>query len=418
MLEALIVTLREGVEAALVVAIIVAFLRREGYERHLRAVWAGIAAAVAASVAGAFALARWAVNEELFEGVLYLTSAVVVASMVVWMWRHSRAIAGEMRGTLARIVSRGSGASVAAGLFAFTFLMVFREGIETVFFLSALSLSSGGLFAALGAVAGIGAAVAFGVAFVRGSVRVDLGRFFTITGIALLIFVLQLLANGYHELSEAGWVPANEATMAVIGPLVSRQFFFIAAVLVLPLLLLLVPGERRAEAPAENPAAARLAAARERRQRRARVGGALLGMLILLALGAELVYGGAPSRSPATPLRFDAAGEVRIPLAELADGRLHRYAVEVDGRQVRFIALRTGEGDRIGTAFDACLICGAKGYSQNGTAIICLHCASAIYPPSIGREGGCNPIPLAAHTDGSDLVLERADLAAGAKIFG
>src|SRR6187549_3538537 len=223
MLEALIVTLREGVEAALVVGIIVAFLRREGYERHLGAVWAGIGTATAASLIGAWLLYRWAVNEEVFEGILYVGSAIIVGSMMVWMWRHSHSLSGEMKGSLSRILSgKSSSKSVGLGLFLFTFLMVFREGVETVLFLSALSLTTSGLMASLGVLIGLSAAVVFGVLFVRGSLRIDLGRFFKITGIALGIFVIQLLVNGYHELSEAGWLPATPGTMATIGPLVQN----------------------------------------------------------------------------------------------------------------------------------------------------------------------------------------------------
>ena len=79
-----------------------AFLRKEGYERHLGAVWAGIATATAASLIGAWLLYRWAVNEEVFEGVLYLGSAVIVGSMMVWMWRHSHSLSGEMKGSLSQ----------------------------------------------------------------------------------------------------------------------------------------------------------------------------------------------------------------------------------------------------------------------------------------------------------------------------
>ena len=304
MLEALLVTLREGVEAALVVGIIVVFLRREKLERHLGAVWSGIAMAVAGSLLGALALYRWAVNQEAFEGVLYLASAVVVASMVVWMWRHAGAVAGEMKGALRRIVQRERRGAVWIGLFVFTFFMVVREGIETVLFLSALSLSTGGLLALAGAALGLAAAVVFGVLFVRGSLRVDLRRFFAVTGIALIILVVQLLLNGYHELSEAGWVPANERSMALVGPLVRNDFFFIAAVVVLPLLLLLVPASAPAAAPAANPAAARLERAEGRRQRLARAAGALLGIAILGILGLGFVYRQGPATlSAATPVR-------------------------------------------------------------------------------------------------------------------
>jgi high-affinity iron transporter len=421
MFEAFIVTLREGVEAALVVGIIVAFLRREGYERHLGAVWAGIGVAAAASLLGALVLYRWAVNEEVFEGLLYLGSAVIVGSMMVWMWRHSHALSGEMKGSLARIVSRERSGSVAMGLFAFTFLMVFREGIETVLFLSALSLSTGGLLAILGVLAGLALAVVFGVLFVRGSVRIDLGRFFKITGIALLIFVLQLLINGYHELAEAGWLPANDTSMATVGPLVKNEFFFVAAVLALPLLMLLIPSRGRQEVAATTGAAARLEKAGSRRQGRARVLGATLGLIIFAALGLGFVYSQPPAAlSAATPVAVGGDGSVRIPLSAFRGTQLHRFQATVEGRPVRFIAIPVEpveKGGRIATAFDACLICGPRGYYQEGANITCLHCGSAIYPPSIGQPGGCNPVPLTSRVAGGDLVLSAADLAAGTHLF-
>jgi high-affinity iron transporter len=417
MFEALIVTLREGVEAVLVVGIIVAFLRREGYERYLSAVWSGIAAAVAASLAGAFVLYRWAVNEEVFEGLLYLGSAVIVGSMMVWMWRHSHALSGEMKGSLSRILNRERAGSVAAGLFFFTFLMVFREGIETVLFLSAVSLTTSGLMAVLGVLVGLAIAVAFGVLFVRGSLRIDLGRFFKITGIALAVFVVQLLLNGYHELSEAGWAPANETTMATIGPLVKNEFFFVAAVLALPLLMLLVPGRGSAAAPAAG-AAARLERAGSRQQSRSRVLGATLGLIILAALGLGFVYSQPPAAlSAAAPVEAGADGKVRIPLSTFQGTALRRFQVTVGGQPVRFIAVPIEKGGPIATAFDACLLCGPRGYYQDGPNITCLHCGSVIYPPSIGQTGGCNPVPLPSKVEGSDLVLAVSDLTGGAHLF-
>lgn len=419
MFEALVVTLREGVEAALVVGIIVAFLRKEGYDRHLGAVWAGIGTAAVASLAGAWLLYRWAVNEEAFEGVLYLGSAIIVGSMMIWMWRHSRSLSGEVKGSLSRILAgKSSGRSAGLGLFLFTFLMVFREGVETVLFLSALSLTTSGLMAILGVLIGLSAAVVFGVLFVRGSLRIDLGRFFKITGIALGIFVVQLLINGYHELSEAGWLPATPATMAAIGPLVQNELFFIAAVVALPLLMLLIPGKAGEERPAEEGAAARLERAQALRQARARTVGAVLGLLILAVLGLGFVYAQPPvTLSPATPVEVGADGQVRIPLSTFQGLAMQRFQTTVDGHPVRFIAIPIEEKGPIATAFDSCLICGPKGYYQEGPAVTCLHCGSAIYTPSIGQSGGCNPVPLKSRVVGSDLVLAASDLAAGSGLF-
>jgi high-affinity iron transporter len=461
MFEALVVTLREGVEVALVVGIIASFLRREAAGRYLGSVWAGIAAALAASALGGFLLHRVAVDENVLEGFLYLAAAVVVGSVLVWMWRHSKALSGEMKGALGRILTRERAAAVAAGIFLFTFLMVFREGMETVLFLSALSLTSGGLATLLGVLIGLAAAFVFGVLFVRGSLRVDLGRFFKITGIALLIFVAQLLVNGYHELAEAGWLPANQASMATIGPLVKNEFFFIVAVLVLPLLMLLVPGraagatgpvaagatsaaasapsatsatwETRATpaTPVIGGAPARLARAVAERQARARVWGGGLGVAILAALGLGFVYSRPPATlSPAAPVPVGADGLVRLPIADFQGSTaLRRYVVTLgsggsdrsQGTTVRFIAVPLDDPRKpkaaIATAFDACEICGAKGYYQEGGNVTCLHCGSTIYPPSIGQRGGCNPIPLPSRRQGGELLLRAADLAAGAPLF-
>lgn len=464
MFEALVVTLREGVEVALVVGIIAAFLRREAGGRHLGAVWGGIVAAIGASLAGGLLLRRIAISEEVLEGVLYLVAAAVVGSMLLWMWQHGRALSGQVKGTLARILASERVAAAGAGIFLFTFLMVFREGMETVLFLSALSLTSGGLETLLGVLAGLVAAFVFGVLFVRGSLRVDLGRFFKVTGIALLIFVAQLLVNGYHELAEAGWLPATQASMATIGPLVKNEFFFIVAVLVLPLLMLLVPGgggrtgapgaatpggavardgaategaaipagATPAPAASVGGAAARLERAAALRQARARVWGGSLGVAILAALGLGFVYSRPPAvLSTATPVVPGADGLVRLPLADFQGTALRRYVVALGGTgqhgaaagaSVRFIAVPLDDPRKpdtaIATAFDACEICGARGYYQEGGNVTCLHCGSAIYPPSIGQHGGCNPVPLPSRRQGSELVIQATDLVRGAPLFG
>ncbi|HEV8242326.1 MAG TPA: Fe-S-containing protein [Thermoanaerobaculia bacterium] len=419
MLEALIIALREGIEAALLVAIIVAFLRKEGRGELLRYVWAGIGAAVLASVAGGIALRRVAVNEEVFEGLLYVASAVVVSSMLWWMWRHARALSGQIRGSLGRIVGRG-GAAVGGGLFLFTFLMIFREGVETVLFLAAVSLTTSGVAALLGTLLGLLLATVFAVLFIRGSVRVDLGRFLRVTAVALFIFVVQLLVNGYHELAEAGWLPANRTSMAAVGPLVRHDVFFLLAILALPLLALAMPGAERnvsVDAAAANPAAERLRHAERRRARRSRLAACGLGVAVLSLLGMDVAWSQPAALSPPVPLVADASGRVSLPKSELDDGELHRYAVNVGGREVRFIALEVAPGRAV-AAFDACVICGAEGYVEEGAEILCRHCHSAVYPPSIGQPGGCNPIPVDFTVAGGRLVLPVTALAAGAGVFG
>jgi len=205
-----------------------------------------------------------------------------------------------------------------------------------------------------------------------------------------------------------------------VGPLVKNEFFFVAAVLVLPLLMLMIPGRRREEEAATG-AAARLERAGSQRQARARMLGATLGIIILAALGLGFVYAQPPAAlSAAEPVTAGADGAVRIPLSVFQGTKLHRFQVTIDGQAVRFIAIPiepVEKGGTIATAFDSCLICGPRGYYQDGPNVACLHCASAIYPPSIGQPGGCNPIPLKSRTEGGDLVLAAADLATGVHIF-
>ncbi len=115
---------------------------------------------------------------------------------------------------------------------------------------------------------------------------------------------------------------------------------------------------------------------------------------------------------------------VRLPVADFRGTALRRYVVTLGTRSatVRFIAVPLDDpskpGAAIATVFDACEICGAKGYYQEGGNVTCLHCGSTIYPPSIGQHGGCNPIPLPSRRQGGELLLRAADLAAGAPLFG
>src|SRR5262245_26012689 len=141
MFESLVVTLREGVEAALIVAIVMAYLKKAGRSELVRSVYAGIIAAVATSIIGAIVLQRFAVNEEAVEGWTMLISSIFIATVIIWMWRTAKHLKGHIESRMGKIAS-GSTQGFSLGIFAFVFLMVAREGIETVLLLSAVSLNS------------------------------------------------------------------------------------------------------------------------------------------------------------------------------------------------------------------------------------------------------------------------------------
>ncbi len=415
MLQALIVTLREGVEAALVIGIAVAYLHKGQRAELVRWVYAALGAAVAASLALAYAFDRLSWNQERFEGWIMLAAGALVGTLVFAMWRAGRRMKAQIERGLARAFSSRA---AAPALFLFVFLMVLREGAEAVLMLAAVRLNTSDVASAAGTVLGLALAVIFGVLFVRGSVQVNLAKFFRMTTAILLFVVLQLVLSGLHELSEQGVVPATRKTMAVIGPIVRNDAFFLVAILALAALMVLMDWRSRAgEAPdAANSAERRLAAWTLRRERLWTVLVSSAAFLFILMITAEFIY--AKSRatlSPATPVAA-LDGLVRIPLAELADGDLHRYEFQSASGATRFFAMiRAGMEPAV--ALDACEICGPEGYYRQASNVICKNCGAAIYIPSIGLSGGCNPIPLPHTVTSTEILIMEKALAEAAPVF-
>ncbi len=403
MLESFVIVLREGIEAALVVAIVIGALRKAGREDLYGRVAQGLALAVAVSIVAGIALRGFALNEDVFEGFLMLVAAVFVATMMVWIHRTSHRMREQVGGRVASALGKGG-----AAVFWLTFLLVAREGIEGVLFLSAASLNSDTLAEIAGGGLGLAVAVAFGVAFARGSLRIDLKRFFAITNFVLGLLLVQLFVGGLHELAEGGLIPVGRTEMAVIGPIVKNNVLFVLAVLLVPFFALATA--RRGAPPAGAGPEARLARARDRREKLGlRVAG-VLSAVILAVLTTSFVRSESGRRlTPASAVSV-AAGEIRIPVAGVSDGHLHRFTAEVSGHATRFLVIQSGK--ELKTAFDACQICGTVGYNESGGNVVCLHCDANMNIPTIGRPGGCNPIPLPSKVDGGAVVIRESDLAA------
>jgi high-affinity iron transporter len=208
MLQAFVITLREGLEAFLIVAISLAYLRKTGRASLIPAVHWGIAASVAVSIAAGVALAK-ASNQALWEGVLAIVAAVLVASLTVHMWRAAKHIKKDIEGRL-EVSSARVGRAAFVGVFMFTLLMITREGMETALLMNALLFQVQSLQIIGGAVAGTLIAATVAWLWSRYGHRVNLARFFQVTAVFLLVFVVQLLIYGFHELTEANLFPGSE----------------------------------------------------------------------------------------------------------------------------------------------------------------------------------------------------------------
>ncbi|HEV2720972.1 MAG TPA: FAD:protein FMN transferase [Thermoanaerobaculia bacterium] len=212
MLPALIIVFREGFEAFLTVAIIFAFLRKTGRDWLRPAVYAGIATSVAASFALGWVLMR--VNQSLWEGILGLVAAVLVATFVVHVWRTAPRMKGDMEQHLETASTRQSRGLAVAGVFLFTVLMVTREGMETALMLIQVKNTR----FILGSLLGIVAAALMSWAWAHYGHRINLKRFFQVTGLFLLLFTAQIAFYAIHELSEAEVLPHSAAIHTATEP--------------------------------------------------------------------------------------------------------------------------------------------------------------------------------------------------------
>lgn len=414
MLQAFIITLREGVEAALIIGITLAYLRKIQRQDLRKAVYIALVSAFVASIGAAILLSRFQFSEDLFEGWVMLAAAFFVVTMIIFMMRTGRKLKGEIESKIGSLADRGS----QLGIFLFVFLMVLREGAETVLMLSGVSLESSALQSFLGTLLGVFVAVLFGVMFVKGSVRINLQKFFRVTTVILFFVAAQLLVSGLHELSEYGVLPSSKREMALIGPIVSNEWFFFVTILALAALMVLFEARRRQPGPSlpESAAERRKASWSARREQLWMTAVFASSFVFIVLVTAEFIYAKSVSAlSPATHVSFT-NGSVSIPLAEVSDGDLHRFEAREGGTEVRFLLYEKPDG-KVVAVFDACEICGPVGFFRGPNGLVCKNCASPINSQSVGTPGGCNPLPLQSKTNRDAIVIQEADLAARIKVF-
>jgi len=212
----LVTGLREGVEAALIVAIICAYLARTGNREHFTKVFVGAGAAIGLSaILGVILFVSVgelpSPFEQIFEAATLLAAAAVVTWMLFWMRRQARTVKGELQAAVDKALHQGSVTALAA----LAFVAVIREGLETSLFLvgQANSADQGAVWVLVGALVGLGVAALLGIGFYQGSRRINLATFFRWTGVALIFIAAGLLSSAVHELIEIGVIPFGTQTL-------------------------------------------------------------------------------------------------------------------------------------------------------------------------------------------------------------
>jgi high-affinity iron transporter len=417
MLSAFLVSLREGVEAALIVGLCLAYLRKIDRRDLERPVWYAVAASLLASLVAAWLLGHFSLNEDSVEGFLMLVAAVLLVGMIIWMRRVARSLRGEIEAQVGRFARRDR--LPALGLFLFVFAMVLREGAETVILVGAVALNAHGLPIILGTVLGLALAVALGVFFFKGTLPIRLHRFFEATSIMLIVVAVQLTLTGVHELSESLVIPSGPWMMRLLGPIVRNDIVFFVILLGVAVWLVARELLHRRHGVARSGLSEAEELGRQRQQARElrwMTATAATALIIVVALTAEHVYARTEVPLPyATPVRA-ASDAVRIPLAEVNDGELHHLRFSQGTTTIRFLAIRMPDGHMF-AGLEACTICGAHGYYRDAENVICRNCAAAIPIIALETMGGCNPVPLHAHVEGAELVIPVSHLLDGAHFF-
>jgi high-affinity iron transporter len=246
MLQMFVITLREGIEAFLIVAIALAYLRKTGRDALVPAVFWGTGAGVALSILLGVKLAQYAV-QPIWEALLALIAVILVTSMVIYMLRTAKHLRTDI-GARLEAAAQKSGGAAWASVFLFTVLMITREGMETAFLIDAVALRTGSQEILAGALIGTAIAALLAWAWSRFGHRVNLALFFQVTSIFLLLFALQLLLYSFHEFTEAKALPIDneywhEATEAYAEG-VYAQIYSLALILI-PAAWLLIAAVRK-----------------------------------------------------------------------------------------------------------------------------------------------------------------------------
>jgi high-affinity iron transporter len=221
-LGAFVIVLREAFEASLVLGLVFAFLNKTGQAaRHGAAVWQGTAAAIVLSVLmGALLFVTVGeldgTAEQVYEGTAMLVAAVVLTWMLFWMSRQAKTIGGALRSQVGEAVASGGGLALAL----VAFVAVAREGLESALFLFVSVGDNGIVQTVIGGALGLAGAVGLGIAFYRGSLKLDLRKFFLVTGLLVIAFAAYLIVGGLHEVGEA----AGGDVLELVGPLAAAVF--------------------------------------------------------------------------------------------------------------------------------------------------------------------------------------------------
>lgn len=421
------ITLREGLEAALVVGLMLAYLKRIGRVDLKSFVYLGLILAVSTSALAAFIFQTLSFGEavtDIVEAYIMLLGSFFVGTMIIWMFRAASSLRHQVEQRIDTVVNRKTRALQGLGLLLLAFMLVFREGVEIILFISALSfrIGSNPFLIISGGLLGMGIAVLLGLLILKGLVKIDLRIFFTGTGLVLLALIATLMAKAIHNFAEFGIISLTAEQLLLIGLLVREDtsiLILVSLIAVPALMITLDPLIKRRTirvVAEERPAQRRLRLAEERRMMAVRVGMGIVLLIVIISVGISWASVARAGYDPPVYSVVPEAGKVKIQLSELSDGLMHKYSVDTHGVIVRFFLIQTSDGT-LRVALDVCYICPPAGYYMKGDTVVCKNCDAPINIDTIGMPGGCNPRVLKFQKNSSHVFINFDDLENSARYF-
>ncbi len=425
-LNALVITLREGLEAALVMGLVLVYLKKVGRTDLSKFVYVGLILAGVASGVGAYLFQVLSIQEQqsdIIEAYVMLIGAFFVGTMILWMFKASRSVKRQVEQKIDTVTSKRTVLTQRISLLFLAFVLVFREGVEIILFLATLMFTPGSspLLVASGATAGIAIAAILGILIIKGLIKINLRLFFIGTGSVLLALIATLIARALHNFAEFSVITLSQDALGFLGNFIrdETQVLILVTLIAVPVLLITIdPIIRRSKKQSpndESPAKRRLRIAEAKRMKILRAFMSVTLIIVIVSVGIASATSAEAGYFPkAMPVTFQ-DGKVTVPLSAVNDGLLHKYSVLIQGVTVRFFIFE--QNQTVKAALDACYICPPVGYKQVEDTIVCHNCDAPINFEDIGLPGGCNPRVINYSVGASQVAIDETELSSLVKYF-
>jgi uncharacterized membrane protein len=422
LLTSLATILKSSLEVSLIIVLFLLSINKNNFKNLKSVLGLGLIGSLISALAIVYRVDFFG-DREIFEGILAGLASILAIGFWIWNWWSLKKSAGRLQVNKTLLVIN------SIFIFVTAWVLTLGKTIEvvlypsTIYVMDANLLSTELILKIIGSIIGLIITVIFSLTILKSESRISKRMLLVFSGTVLLVLVFRQLIMVLQILFALGILPLTPWAVDIIAPLINSYYpmFFYVLIGLTVILWGSLNVKLKQNPPiledAKNPAVKRkILAGFNREKRWVKAVGFALGLVIVL-LGTNTAFGNREVKlEPPKAIQAE-NGQIKIPVEEVSDGKLHRYAITTSkGIEARFLVIKKGE-NLYGTGLDACDICGKAGYFQDGKEVFCKNCMVAINISTIGFPGGCNPIPLKSKQDGKNIIFQLSDIEAKQDIF-